>query len=346
MYQQENFQSSQQISPQTAMQQMITSYWLTQAIYVAAKLDIADLLKDGAKSCEELAIETKVHARSLYRLMRALASVGIFAETEPDYFTLTPLAACLASEVPGSLRALAIMNGEEFYQGWGHLMHSVQTGENAFEHLYGTNLFQYYAQNPEPSKNFDSAMTIKSENRQDQIASSYDFSSIGKLVDVGGGGGSLISMILKANPTMEGVLFDLAPAIESAKELIASKGVAERCQLISGDFFESVPSGGDTYILQNIVHDWDDRRAITILKNCRRAMGDKGKLLLAEMVIPLGNKTLSSFSFLDLNMLVMLPGGSERTEAEYRALFEAAGFQLTKIVPTQSTISLIEGVPV
>jgi cyclopropane fatty-acyl-phospholipid synthase-like methyltransferase len=221
----------------------------------------------------------------------------------------------------------------------------VQTGKPAFEHLYGTNLFQYYTQNPEPSQIFDSAMTGLSEVRQGHIVSNYDFSSICKLVDVGGGRGSLMSTILKANPTMEGVLFDQGPVIESAKELIASKGVAERCKLISGDFFESVPSGGEAYILKNIVHDWDDERAITILKNCHRAMGEKGKLLLAECVIPPGNKTFSG-KFRDLNMLVMLPGGSERTEAEYRSLFEAAGFQLTKIVPTQSEISLIEGVPV
>lgn len=344
MHPQENSQSSPQIPPHLAMLQMVTGYWLTQTIFVAAKLGIADRLQDGAKSCEELATETKTHARSLYRLMRALASVGIFAETETGYFTLTSLATCLVSDVPGSVRTLAIMSGEKAYQAWGDLMHSVQTGESAFEHLYGMNLFQYYAQNPEEGKIFDGAMRERTEMEQGAITSSYDFSSIRKLVDVAGGRGSLLVAILKTNSTMEGVLFDQASVIESAKELIQSEGVAQRCELFAGDFFECVPSGGDAYILKHIIHDWDDERAIAILKNCGRAMEGKGKLLLAERVIPSGNQPFWG-KFRDLNMLVMCPGGCERTEAEYRSLFEAAGFHLIKIVPNQSEISIIEGVP-
>jgi ubiquinone/menaquinone biosynthesis C-methylase UbiE len=348
MHPQEISQSSLQIPPQIAMQQMIkmmTGYWLTQTIYVAAKLGIADRLQDGAKSCEELATETKTHTRSLYRLMRALASEGIFAETEPGYFTLTPLATVLVSDVPGSARASAIMLAEELYQCWGLLMYSVQTGESAFNRLYGMNRFQYYAQNPEVSHIYDRAMTEMSGTDQHGIVSGYDFSSIRQLVDVGGGHGSLIATILKANPIMKGVLFDLAPAIESAKELIKSEGVAQRCEVVSGDFFESVPSGGDAYILKWVIHNWDDKQAIAILKNCHRAMEKKGKLLLAERVITPGNDAFLG-KFIDLNILAIWPGGCERTEAEYRSLFEAAGFHLTKIVPTRSDMSIIEGVPV
>lgn len=341
--QQENTQPATDLPPQKAILQMATSYWVSQSIYIAAKLGIADLLKSGSKSCEELASSVGVNARLLYRLMRALASVGVFAEKEQGCFTLTPFAACLQSDVPGSMRALVIMCGEEHYQAWGDILYSLQTGGSAFEHLYGMPLFQYYAQNPESGKMYDKAQKSGSAAARAEILKRYDFSGISKLVDVGGGNGSLISLILKDNPSMEGVLFEQPSVIAEAKDLIEAEGASIRCELVAGDFFESVPRGGDAYILRYILHNWDDERAIAILNNCHRAMAENGKILVIEQVIPPGNEPFIG-KLLDLHMLVLFPGGCERTEDEYRALFEASGFQLTKIVPTKANVSVIEGI--
>ena len=345
MPQPETNQPNQAMPPQLAVLQMATGYWVSQSIYVAAKLGIADLLKDSPKSCDELATATGTNAPSLYRVLRALASLGVFAETQPNHFTLTPLAACLQSDTPNSLRACVIIQGEEYYQAWGEFMHSVQTGGSSFEHIYGMNIFDYYAQNPESAKIFDESMTNLSVIQSATIAASYDFSSIQTLVDVAGGEGHLIASILKSNPTLKGVLLDQPHVIERAKRFLEAEGVLERCQLAAGNFFESVTEGGDAYILKYIIHDWDDERAIAILKQCHKVMPANGKILVAEQVIPPGNEPFMG-KLLDLNMLVITPGGRERTEAEYRALFEKAGFKLTRIVPTQDEMSIIEGIRV
>lgn len=341
----ETFQPTQAMPPQLAVLQMASGYWVSQSIYVAAKLGIADLLKDSPKSCDELATATGTNATSLYRVLRALASLEVFAETQPHHFTLTPLAACLQSDVPGSMRSFVIMLGEEHYRAWGELMHGVQTGGSPFEHIYGMNNFEYYAQNPEAAKIFDESMTNFSALKSAAIAASYDFSSIHTLVDVAGGQGLLIASILKSNPTLKGILFDQPYVIERAKPFMDAEGVLERCQLAAGNFFESVPEGGDAYILKHIIHDWDDERAIAILKQCHQVMPANGKVLVAEQVIPPGNEPFMG-KLLDLNMLVMTSGGRERTEAEYRVLFEKAGFQLTRIVPTQEDVSIVEGIRV
>jgi len=345
MPQPETPQPNQAMPPQLAVLQMASGYWVSQSIYVAAKLGIADLLKDSPKSCDELATATGTNAPSLYRVLRALASLGVFAETQPNHFTLTPLAACLQSDVPDSFRAFVILLGEEHYRAWGDLLHGVQTGGSPFENVYGMNLFDYLAQNPESAKIFDESMTNASAIESATIAASYDFSSIQTLVDVAGGEGLLIASILKSNPTLKGVLFDRPYVIERAKRFLEAEGVLERCQLAAGNFFESVPEGGDAYILKHIIHDWDDERAIAILKQCHKVMPANGKILVAEQVIPPGNQPFRG-KFLDLHMLAVLPGGRERTEAEYRALFEKAGFKLTRIVPTQDDMSLIEGIRV
>jgi hypothetical protein len=345
MPQPETPQPNQAMPPQLAVLQMASGYWVSRSIYVAAKLGIADLLKDSPKSCDELATATGTNAPSLYRVLRALASLGVFAETELNHFTLTPLATCLQSNTPNSVRARVIMLGEEQYQAWGELMHSVQTGGSSFEHIYSMNLFEYLAQNPESAKIFDEAMTNLSVIQSAAIAASYDFSSIHTLVDVAGGQGLLIASILKSNPTLKGVLFDQPHVIERARRFLEAEGILERCQLAAGNFFESVPEGGDAYILKYIIHDWDDERAIAILKQCHKVMPANGKILVAEQVIPPGNEPFRG-KFLDVNMLVMTPGGRERTEAEYRALFEKAGFKLTRIVPTQDEMSIIEGIRV
>lgn len=343
MSQSNNPQNSDNLASAMAVLQSITSYRISQSIYVAAKLGIADLLKDDSKTSEELANITDSHAPSLYRVLRALSSVGIFAEDSNGRFGLTPLAACLQTDIANSMRASAIIRSEEVYrEPWGHLLHTVRTGETAFQHVYNMEFFDYLAQNPETAGLFDAAMTGYSETIIDALLAAYDFSSIRQLVDIGAGQGSLIAAILKKYPKMQGVLFDQASVLERAKPLLKAEGVADRCQFIAGNFFESIPDGADAYIMKNIIHDWDDERAITILNNCRNAMAKNAKLLLVESIIFPGNEP-SVAKLFDLEMLV-LTGGKERTEAQHQALFQTVGLQLTKIISTTSWQSIIEGI--
>jgi len=342
-----NHTASSDIPPPVAMLQMIAGFWVSRALYIAAKLGLADLVQDQPKTITELAEATSTHAPSLYRVLRALASVGVFAEDNQGCFALTPLAATLRTDVPGSLRAFAIAElGEDHYPAWGEVLHSVKTGEIAFNHLFGMDVWQYRAQHPEDGRIFDEAMASFSSVVNAAIVASYDFSSIGKIVDVGGGDGSLIASILKTNPGMKGVLFDLPHVIAGARRRIEAEGVADRCEVVGGDFFASAPSGGDVYLLKWIIHDWDEERSVAILKNCHRAMAENSKLLLVEAVIPRSHAPSFQeqfIKFMDLVMLVMT-GGRERTEAEYRALLEVAGFTLTRLIPTPSEMSIIEGV--
>lgn len=328
---------------QMTMMQMVTGYWVAQSIYAAAKLGIADHLNDRAQSTEALAQLTATEPRSLYRLLRALSSLGIFVETEPGWFALTPLATYLQSDQPGSVRNAAIMLGDpEHYASWGNVLHSLRTGESAFENLYGMNLFQHYAQNPEAAAVFDRAMTSFSSVENVGVVTGYDFSPIHTLVDVAGGHGSLLAAVLQANPHLNGILFDQPAVVSGAAPVLASYGVSDRCQVMAGNFFEAVPAGADAYMLKHIVHDWDDERSIEILKQCRRAMTDNGRVLIVEQVIPPGNEPFMG-KLLDMNMLVMCPGGRERTAAEYDALLAAAGFKLSRIVPTSTMVSVVEG---
>jgi hypothetical protein len=323
---------------------MIIGTWVSRAIYVAAQLGIADLLKDGSHSSDELAKATDVDVRALYRLLRALASVGVFAESKPGYFELTPLAECLRTDRNDSLRAYAIKSGQAWdWQPWGHVLESVKTGLPVFKNLFGMEIFEYLAHNPSAAKIYDEAISSFSGKYPAAIISAYDFSSIHNLVEVAGGRGSLFAAILKANPTMKGILFDVPHVIERTRHLIEAEGLKERCELVGGDFFESVPNGGNAYLLKNIIHDWDDERAVVILKNCHRAMQGNGKLLVVEMVIPSSNEPFFG-KLLDLQLMINYQGGCERTEAEYQTLFETAGFKLTKIIPTASPLSVIEGV--
>lgn len=331
------------VPPPIALLEMITGYWYTQAIYVAAKLGIADQLKNGPKNIDELAKATGAHAPSLYRLMRALASVNIFAEDKNGHFKLTPMAKALQSEVPDSMRAMAIMNGDDWYwRPWGELLHSVKTGNSAFKKTHRMGFFEYTEQNSEAGAVFNEAMTAFTAQSAVEVNAVYKFSGVNTLVDVGGGQGILIAGILKKHPHMRGINFDLPSVIEGAKALIEAQGLSSRCHLIGGDFFESAPSGGDAYILKNVIHDWDDEHAAKILKNCHSVMPQNGKLLLVELVIPEGNKPFFG-KFLDLDMMVM-GGARERTESEYRKLFAAAGFKLTRIISMTSPESVIESI--
>jgi O-methyltransferase domain/Dimerisation domain len=327
--------------PQAVLLEMLTGFWTSQAIHVAAQLGIADLLRDGPRTADDLARAAGAHGRSLYRLLRALASVGVFAEDGAGRFGLTPLAACLRSDVPGSQRATAIAMGEEHYRAWGDLLYSVRTGQTAFDHLYGKPIFQYLADNPRAAQLFDEMMTGVHGAETAAMLEVYDFTPIGTLVDVGGGNGTTLAAVLARDPLLHGILFDRPDVIERAREPLKAAGMEYRCLLVGGDFFASVPVGGDAYLLRHILHDWNDGQCLTILGNIRKAMLPRAKLLIVESVIPPGNEPCFA-KFLDVNMLA-IPGGMERTAEEYRQLLQGAGFKLSRIIPTRMEVSVIEG---
>jgi len=332
------------VPPPVTLLQMMTGYWPAQALYVAAKLGVADLLADGPTSCADLAAATHTDAPSLHRMLRALASVDVFTETAPGTFALTPLADLLRTAVPGSMHALAITYNEEQYRAWGELLHSVKTGGIAFEHLYGMPAFEYFAQHPEADRVFNDAMVGWSNQVAGAVADTYDFAPFRTVVDVGGGYGTLLAAILRNNPDARGILFDQPHVIAGADGLLTAAGVADRCAMVGGDFFAAVPEGGDAYVLAQILHDWDDDRCMTILRQCRRAIPSHGKLLVVELVLPPGEEPFFG-KWLDLHMLVMV-GGRERTAAEYGTLFQATGFQLVRVVPTPPGPSVVEAVPI
>jgi hypothetical protein len=323
------------------LDRMITGYWVSQAIYAAAKFGIADHLKDGPKAVEELAVATATDPEALYRLLRALASVGIFAEGESRHFSLTPLAEPLRSGVEGSKRALALMAGDELFRAWAEIDYSLRTGKVAFDKVFGKPLFDYLGEHPDKARIFDAAMVGIHGRETNAILDAYDFSGIGVVADIGGGNGSQLTDILKKHGRMKGILFDLPHVIGRAKEDLQASGLQDRCRLVSGSFFDAVPEGADAYLLRHIIHDWDEAQCLTILRNCHRAMRPESRLLVIESVIPPGNAP-SPGKFLDLVML-LIPGGKERSEDEYRTLFERAGFALTRIVPTGSEVSIVEG---
>lgn len=334
----------EEISAPKRMLQLISGYWVSQAIAVAARLKLADLLAAEPRTAAELAPLTNTHALSLHRLLRSLASVGIFAEDEQQRFQLTPLAERLRSDIPGSQRAVALMMSDEHYLAWADLLYSIQTGKPAFDHRYGKPVFDYLAEHPDQAQIFDEAMTGVHGAETRGMLEAYDFSGIGTLIDVGGGNGSLLIEVLQQYPSLHGVIFDRADVVERAKTRIKNAHLEDRCRTVAGNFFESVPTGGHAYLLRHIIHDWDDEKSHKILHNCRQAMTSQAKLLLVESVIPPGNDP-GFAKLLDLNMLV-IPGGMERTEAEYRELYQSAGFRLTRIVPTRTDVSVIEGEPV
>ncbi len=324
--------------------EMIMGFRVSQMIHVAAQLGIADLLQSGPQTAEQLAATTNTHAPSLYRLLRALASVGIFAEDHQGRFDLTPLARLLRSGVPGSQHSRALFYGDQpDWHTWGDLLYSVTTGESAFHHIYGVDPWEHRAYNPEHNDRFNAFMSDATAGFTNSIVAAYDFTTINTLVDVGGGTGILLAAILKANPYLHAILADASHVVSAAAPLLQAQGVADRCELIPCDFFSSVPPGGDAYLLKSIIHDWDDEHSITILNSCRRVMPSHGRLLLVENLIAPGNHP-NPAKILDLQMLVSL-GGKERTQAEFSQLFTASGFRLTRILPTSSIFSIIEGIP-
>jgi hypothetical protein len=319
------------------------SVFLSRALYVAAELGIADLLAREPQTSAALAEACHAHAPSLGRVLRALASVGVFAEDEQGRFGLTPLAETLRSDTAGSLRALAQFYGAPWHtHAWDSLLHGVQTGETPIVHATGMSVFEYFMSHHDHFALFDQAMTGFSVAEADAVVAGYDFAGIARVVDVGGGHGYLLASILRANPALRGVLFDLPPVVDGAQALLDRLGVAERCEIVAGDFFQAVPAGGDAYLLKNIIHDFTDEQACIILSACRRAMGDGARLLLVQEVLPPGNAP-SPGKLLDMQMLLI--GGRERTEAEYRALLESAGFALQRVVQLPAPLHIIEATP-
>jgi hypothetical protein len=330
-----------EMPPGQVLFQLTSGYWISQAIYVAAKLGIADLLGDGSRACEELARDTGTDARSLYRVMRALASVGVFTERDGGHFALTPPAELLRTGEPGSMRALAIMLGEESYRAWGELLYSVKAGEPAFERVFGKPRWEYLAQHPAAADVFNEAMTGLFGRVHAAVVKAYDFSRFHRVIDVGGGNGFLLALILRANPGTTGVLLETPAVVPDARKHLEAAGLAQRCRVVAGDFFESVPEGCDAHLLAHVMQSFDDDRCARILASCRRAIARNGTVLLVEPVIAPGNEP-SPAKLLDLHMLVVT-GGRQRTEAEYGALLASAGFRLERVVPTDSGESVIEG---
>lgn len=333
----------QSLPPQAILMQLLFGFAPVRAIGLAAELKIADHLTDGSKSADELATKTNSHAPSLYRLLRACASVGVFSEDAGKRFSLNPMADFLRSDNPESLRAFAeFIGNEEQFQTWAGLDYSVKKGLPCFDKVHGMPTFDFFSTHQKSGKIFNDAMTSMSLGSSMAVIQAYDFSGIKNLVDIGGGHGFLLASILEKYPTMKGILFDRQAIVDGAKTLLQQHGVTERCQTIGGNFFETAPIGGDAYIMKHIIHDWSDDECETILKNCRKGITEGGKLLVIEMVVPKMNEPSLS-KLLDLQMLAVL-SGCERTEEEYNTLFAKTGFQLTKIIPTMSPYSIIEGV--
>jgi len=331
--------------PEAAAAQLIlqlgTGHLLASALQVALRLGIADRLAEGPRTTAELARETEVQEDALFRVLRALASVGVFEEDEPRRFALNLPAQMLRKGVPGGMHDMGLWITSPFhFRVYAELMHSVRTGQPSAEKVAGMPVFEYFARETELSAIFNNAMTGFSDLVIQAALKAYDFSGIDLLVDVAGGHGAVLSEILKKYPRMHGVLFDLEHVIQGAGPRIEAAGVKDRLKTEHGDFFKAVPAG-DAYIMKHIIHDWDDERALSILRNIHTAMGSKkGRVILLEAVVPPGNTPHFS-KVLDLEMLTM-PGGRERTEDEFRRLFAKAGFELTRIVPMESALSVIE----
>ena len=326
---------------------LLAGCWVAQALYVCAKLGVADLLhEEEPTSCATIAEATQSHPDALYRVLRALASVGVFSEDGDRRFRSTPAAMYLRTDVPGSLRAFAIMLGEvEHWRAWEGMLHSVRTGQSAFDHVFGASHFAYFEDHPAVAKIFDAAMTSRSAQENEAIVATFDFSGALTVIEIGGGQGTLLEAILRSNPVAQGVLFDLPHVVASSRARMWDAGPAARCAFVEGDFFSDIPSGGDLYVIKKVIHDWDDERALQILTNCRNTMSASGRLLLIEPVVPEGNA--SSFSkLLDLLMLVWTSGGRERTKAQHEKLLMASGFSLRRVISTSSGVDLLEAAPV
>ena len=335
---------SASMPPNAQLIQMATAHWVSRIVYVATRLGLADYLADGPKTAEELAVSTGTHAPSLYRFMRTVASLGLFRQDDGDRFALTPLGKALETGAPGSARATILtLAGEWVSRGMDQLLYSVQTGKSGVEKTLGQPLFDWLASHPEEASLFGETMVGFHGAEPPAVAAAYDFSGVTTLVDIGGGTGNLLTTILERHPGSRGILFDLPHVVRDASALVQARGLVDRVRIESGSFFENVPEGGDAYLLSHIIHDWSEAQCLTILGNCRRAMRSGSRLLIIEMVIPTDDRPHPG-KLLDMMMLVG-PGGQERTEEEYRTLLGKADFRLTRVVPTESPVSVVEAIP-
>lgn len=330
-------------SPNDIIYQMMFGFQTTQTLYVAAKLGVPDLLQNEPKDSNELARLMRVDPRALFRVLRALSALGVLTYDSSKKFRLTPVGRVLCTDDPRSLRYFVIMLGEEHYRTAADLLHTVRTGETSFNRLYGKSHYQYLSEHPEARRVFDAAMAegLRQSSSPIQV---YDFSNRRLLVDVGGGRGDMIVSALKKNPALKGILFELPLGIRDARSYIDSQRVADRCQIIFGSAFESMPAGADVYVMSRLLHDFSDERAAIILVNCRRAIAKEGILLIQESVIR-ESDTSPRRKLLDLTMLYM-EGGAERTEQEWRNLLLSSGFDLVNIRRARGTFDLIEARPI
>jgi hypothetical protein len=332
------------LPPHVQLIQMGTAAWVSGIVNAAAKLGLADHLADGPKSAVELAGPMELHAPSLHRWMRTLASLGILTEGEKQRFALTHLGEALKTGAPGAARSTMIaFGGEWFSRGWSELVHSQTTGKTGFEKAMGMPIFEYLAQHPDEASYFSEAMVGFHGAEPAAVAAAYDFSRFKVVVDVGGATGNMLAAILSAHEGPRGVLFDRPHVVSDAPALLKARGVEERVTIEPGDFFATVPAGGDAYVLSHIIHDWTEAQCLTILGHCRTAMKPDGRLLIVETVLPAGD-TPHQGKLQDMVMLV-IPGGQERTEEEYASLLAKAGFRLKRVVPTESVVSVVEAVP-
>jgi hypothetical protein len=323
----------------------ITAYWISQLVFVAAKLGLADALARGPLSVTVLAKRVGAQAAALRRVLRALASVGVFAETPDGRFRLTPVAATLRADVPGSLRNFAMMMIDGYnWDAWRELLHGVRTGELPFDHVHGVPFFEYLRSHPEEDRLFSASMASISGPENDAVARAFNFGRFHTLVDVGGAHGHLLATILRRHRRLRGILYDQTQVVAAAAEsgFVTAPDIVGRCTLQGGNFFVEVPSGVDTYMMKYIIHDWNDDQAVSILANCRRAMAPGGRVLVVEHIIRPGNAP-DWAKLLDINMLA-IPGGQERTREEFRNLFHQAGLRLHRVHPTASALSILEAV--
>lgn len=334
---------SESLPPHAQLIQMGNAYWVSRMIYVAAKLGLADLLAGGRKTAEELAAATKSHPRSLFRLMRALAGLGVFTQSDDGRFGLTELGQALRSEAPGVARSTILaLAGPWAWKAFEEFPYSIATGEPGMEKAHGMGIFDFFAKHPEEAKHFSAAMVGFHGAEPPAVAAAYDFSTFTTVVDVGGATGNMLCAVLEKHPKVKGVLYDLAHVVKDAPALIKQRGLSDRITIESGSFFEKVPSGGDAYILSHVIHDWDEQECLTILGHVKKAMKPGGKVLLVEMVLPEGSE-FHPGKMLDIVMLT-IPGGEERTAAEYAALLAKAGLEMTRVVPTASAVGVVEAV--
>ncbi len=325
-------------SPTALIHELSTGFVRAQALYAVAKLGVADLIGDGRLGVAELANAVGADEGVLYRVMRALAGLGVFHEEDGKSFSLTPAGQLLRSDSAQSLRHAVIFRCEERYDAFRELLHSVRTGEIAFERVFGAPRFEYLKSNEEANTSFQKGIKSITGSETSAILEAYDFSQYKTVVDVGGGNGALMSAILSQSPHLSGILFDQEATIELA--LVGAGGPLRNCKLVAGDFFETVPEGGDLYILKTVIHDWADDPSVTILRNCRRAMGDNGNLLVLDRIIGSPNQA-SAALIVDLSVLVD-HGGQERRLEEFEALFHQAGLRLVRVIETDTSISILE----